>query len=203
VKKACLLIALLLAQASATADEHKPAAAAPSSAQTVPRWPRHSDPPPLVTRGFLKLTLRLEHGAPSLRKAVRGTFKKPRAILPRYAGRFAIELYAGKALLDVVRFDFPLAAAVGESGRAAKLPLYAGVSAETTVAVPFTDRITSARLRDTKTRAKSPGKRLPATEPLRLSTFHGPSAPAGPPSSAAQRKRHRRKPPRSRKNAAR
>jgi hypothetical protein len=65
------------------------------------------DPTPLVTRHQWVVDLGYREGVVSFRGARRAEI--PKAITtPRMMGRFALELYVGKELIDRVRFDFPL-----------------------------------------------------------------------------------------------
>ena len=72
------------------------------------------DPPPLSTRLQWVLDLAYRQGEVSFREARRTTLPRPTPT-PRSMGRFAVELYVGRELIDRVRFDFPLLGA-GEIG---------------------------------------------------------------------------------------
>jgi hypothetical protein len=65
------------------------------------------DPTPLVTRHQWVVDLGYRSGAVSFSGARRVETVKA-VITPRQMGRFALELYVGKELIDRVRFDFPL-----------------------------------------------------------------------------------------------
>jgi hypothetical protein len=78
--------------------------AAPASVPAVP-----ADPPPLETQEVLDVPLRFADGKVQLAgRPARVDLGTPTR-LPRFDGRFIARLYDGqRALLDVVRFDFPL-----------------------------------------------------------------------------------------------
>jgi hypothetical protein len=65
------------------------------------------DPTPLVTRHQWVVDLGYRSGVVSFSGARRIEAAKA-VITPRQMGRFALELYIGKELIDRVRFDFPL-----------------------------------------------------------------------------------------------
>jgi hypothetical protein len=115
------------------------------------------DPPPLVTRQQWSLRLGYRSGQVSLRGARRVELAKP-ASTPRVFGRFALELYVGKELVDRVRFDFPLLGAdelVSAGGGIAadnRSPAFApGLATQATIQVPRSDRPTRAAIVDRAT----------------------------------------------------
>jgi hypothetical protein len=65
------------------------------------------DPKPLLTRHQWIVDLGYRGGAVVSGGARRVELPKPLST-PRFMGRFALELYVGKELIDRVRFDFPL-----------------------------------------------------------------------------------------------
>jgi hypothetical protein len=65
------------------------------------------DPPPLVSRGQWVFDLRWDRGDVWLLGAHAIELPSPQAT-PRAMGRFALELFEGPALVERVRFDFPL-----------------------------------------------------------------------------------------------
>src|SRR5262245_18198683 len=65
------------------------------------------DPTPLVTRHQWVVDLGYRAGAIAFNGARRVEALKA-VTTPRMMGRFAVELYIGKELIDRVRFDFPL-----------------------------------------------------------------------------------------------
>jgi hypothetical protein len=88
-----------------------PAAAAPDF--LVTRTP--PDPPPLVERSQWVFDLRWDRGDVWLLGIHPLELPVPQAT-PRAMGRFALELYEGGALIERVRFDFPLLGATDEQG---------------------------------------------------------------------------------------
>src|SRR5215471_7787252 len=72
---------------------------------------------------------------------------------PRHMGRFAVELWVGRELVDRVRFDFPLLGADAMPG-ADHAPIQGeprfspGADTRTTVRVPASDRVTAASVVD-------------------------------------------------------
>ncbi len=77
------------------------------AAASPPRegWP--PDPPPVPAEKQWVFEVRVKDSVPSIVKVSEVTLKKPEPT-PRVMGRYAIELYVGKELLDRVRFDVPL-----------------------------------------------------------------------------------------------
>ena len=65
------------------------------------------DPPPLVERAQWVFELRWARGEVSILRTRQLQLPTPQPT-PRSMGRFAVELYEGRALLERVRFDFPL-----------------------------------------------------------------------------------------------
>ena len=65
------------------------------------------DPAPLVTKERWLFDLRYQQGVPRLVAVTRADLPVP-ATTSRVFGRFAIELYEGAALVERVRFDFPM-----------------------------------------------------------------------------------------------
>lgn len=119
---------------------------APSAGGTLP------DPPPLVTRDQWELLLEYDRGAVKVARVRAVTTPRPTAT-PRHVGRFAIELWIGRELVDRVRFDFPMLAADTPDPKDRR-PLHPearfgpGARTSRTVMVPASDRATSARLVD-------------------------------------------------------
>jgi hypothetical protein len=114
------------------------------------------DPRPLVMRQQWVVRLAYRSGDMFLRGAQRVDL--PRAVsTPRAFGRFALELYVGKELVDRVRFDFPLLGAddlsADSNGDKLRTPpsLTAGLSTQATVQIPRSDRATRALLVDRAT----------------------------------------------------
>ena len=84
-------------------------AGVPNSGPSPAIGPAPADPPPLVERGRWVFDLRWDRGAVWLLGATRLDLAAPQPT-PRAMGRFALELYEGLALIERVRFDFPLLA---------------------------------------------------------------------------------------------
>ena len=159
------------------------------------------DPTPLRQRDQYEYTLRFEDNAIRL-VAVR-TVRFPQPIVTaRRMGRYAIELWIGRELIERVRFDFPLLAAVPEgSGIRHSLyetPALTGGPYTVTVLVPAAERARSARLIDRAVRRQAEltwppapaglGKVMPLEGPPGTSPSGAATSPPGaatPPSGAA------------------
>jgi hypothetical protein len=85
---------------------------------------------------------------------VRKVFDRP-VVTARPMGRFAIELWIGRELIDRVRFDFPLLGAEEPPGDRQSIhaePRFEpGLEAERTILVPNSERATRAQLVDRAT----------------------------------------------------
>lgn len=109
------------------------------------RAPSPSDPVPLTTKNQWVLDLRWHQGALALRGARRLTLERPTPTARRM-GRFAVELWVGRELVDRVRFDFPLLGADEFAGQ--KRPWNAPPSFErklttsAAVMIPHSERVT-------------------------------------------------------------
>lgn len=110
------------------------------------------NPPPLTERRQWLLDLRWDRGDVWLLGARRADMHVPRET-PRTMGRFALELYEGPALVERVRFDFPLLGAdfgeLGGDDQRASLTLK--LRTRVGVLFPATSRGTNLELRDRKT----------------------------------------------------
>lgn len=116
------------------------------------------DPEPLVTAAYLDIALAIRRGALRVLQVRRGELPEPRAV-PRFRGRFEVRLYAHKRLLDLCRFSFPLTRAAGERTApniALDRALARGVSAQTSVRVPFSPQVTRVVVIDTRTGRQVP-----------------------------------------------
>jgi hypothetical protein len=155
--------------------------APPPKSKALPRWPqKQPDPAPMVTRSYLDVTLGLEKGKLKVSKIVKGAFGAPKAIAPRFGGRFEIKLYGGTQLRDVVRFNLPLTASSTDSTDLLGRGLGMGVTARATIRVPFDESVTGGVVHDTATRAQLKLELTPflprsklrlADDPLRASSF--------------------------------
>jgi hypothetical protein len=117
------------------------AAAPPASPPDVAVTRTPPDPLPLVERGQWVFDLRWERGDVWLLGAHRLELPAPRAT-PRAMGRFALELFEGRALVERVRFDFPLLGTPdpGDGGRGAPPSLTQKLRTRVGVVFPATDR---------------------------------------------------------------
>jgi hypothetical protein len=79
------------------------------------------DPTPHASRTHWVFDVSAVAGKVSLESAKPVTYDKP-AETPRVVGRFALELYVGRELLDRVRFNVPLMGAEGSEGNRNHLP---------------------------------------------------------------------------------
>jgi hypothetical protein len=117
------------------------------------------DPAPLTTRNQWVLDLAYRAGEASMRDARRVTLPRPTPTV-RMMGRFAVELYIGRELLDRVRFNFPLlgAADIGDDTTRWDAPpsFERGLSASTAVMIPHSERATRAVIVDRATGRKWP-----------------------------------------------
>jgi hypothetical protein len=112
------------------------------------------DPTPLVTRHQWVVDLGYRSGAVVFGGARRVELAKP-AGTPRAMGRFALELFIGKELIDRVRFDFPLLGAdeFADTPRRWDSPpsFERLLSTRTAVILPHSERATRAVLVDRAT----------------------------------------------------
>jgi len=132
---------------------------APADAGIRPRFRAGflPDPEPLVTAHQWQFDFEYDRGKVIVRGARRVDFGRPVATA-RKMGRFAVELWVGRELVDRVRFDFPLLAAdeppTGPRHPLTESPRFApGADTRQRVLVPASDRATSARLVDRLTGA--------------------------------------------------
>jgi hypothetical protein len=118
----------------------------------------HADPPdpePLRIAEQWEYTVHYRRGALSIDRVRPVRLAAPR-VTPRRMGRYAIELWIGRELVERVRFDFPLLAAEpAPSGPRRPIDeppsLAAGADVAVSVLVPQSPRATSARLVDRAT----------------------------------------------------
>lgn len=140
-----------LPAASASATEAEPAA--PPFADEV------SDPQPLAQEEQWQYELAFADGTVRVERVSLRVFERP-VVTARHVGRFAIELWIGRELIERVRFDFPLLGAevpVGER-RAVREParFEPGLHALRTVLVPNSARAVRAQLVDRATGSATP-----------------------------------------------
>jgi hypothetical protein len=111
------------------------------------------DPPPLTTRHQWIVDLGFRGGAILFGGARRVELAKP-STTPRAMGRFALELYVGKELIDRTRFDFPLLGADELEGAGkwdSPVSFERNLSTRAAVILPHSERATRAILVDRAT----------------------------------------------------
>lgn len=99
----------------------KPSATAPASTLEAP-----PDPEPLRQREQYEYTFAYQDGRVSVANVRPVVYEQP-IVTARRMGRFAVELWVGKELIERVRFDFPLVAAE-EPAKPGPAPLHAAPS---------------------------------------------------------------------------
>jgi hypothetical protein len=143
------------APAGAPVPSGSPAPSGSSSGTTADHTVEYGtqpDPTPLSTQHQWDLTLHYAKGTVRFEGARPIELAAP-AVTPRRMGRFAVELWVGKELVDRVRFDFPLLGADGPPG-ADRRPVHGeprfspGADTLSTVRVPASERATSASIVD-------------------------------------------------------
>jgi hypothetical protein len=119
---------------------------------TVDIAPTAADPDPMAERAQWVFDLRWERGDVWLLGA-RSVFMQAPRITPRAMGRFALELYEGPALIERVRFDFPMLAVpdTADAGPASPPPITRKMRTRIGVIFPATDRGTRLELWDRAT----------------------------------------------------
>jgi hypothetical protein len=108
------------------------------------------DPPPLVEKTQWVFDLRWDRGDAWLLGVRKLELAAPQAT-PRAMGRFALELFEGRTLVERVRFDFPLLAVPDADGGAAAPPLTQKLRTRVGVVFPATARGTRLELWDRAT----------------------------------------------------
>lgn len=106
------------------------------------------DPAPVSSTHQLRYVLAFEKGEISVRSVKRVELAHATPTVRR-VGRFALELWLGRKLLERVRFDFPLLGATQQEGDQA---IEDGLSTETQVMIPELENALVARILDRKTR---------------------------------------------------
>jgi hypothetical protein len=141
--------------------------------------PTAPDPPPLTERSQWVFDLRWDRGDAWLLGVRRVELAAPQ-VTPRAMGRFALELYEGKTLVERVRFDFPLLAVPDADGGTGVPPLTQKLRTRVGVVFPATARGTRLELWDRAT-----GRRWslpwPADTPPAPAPAAGADAAAGSP----------------------
>lgn len=105
------------------------------------------DPTPIVTKERWLFDLRWQRGEPRLVGVTRADLQKPEPS-PRVFGRFALELFEGKTLIERVRFDFPM---LDEPSDPKRIDLQKKLSTRIGVYFPRTARGTHLELWDRAT----------------------------------------------------
>ena len=135
------------------------------------------DPTPLLLAEQWQYQLLYRDGSPSVESFQKQTLPRPLPT-PRRMGRFALELWIGRELIDRVRFDFPLIAAEEKPG-VTRRPLHDAPSlaphaiARIRVSVPASPRATRLVLVDRATEKSQelpwpPDRDTPAVPPVNV-----------------------------------
>ena len=139
------------------------------------------DPTPLLTPEYWRLQFEHRAGVVRLLSGERFRFAEPVAT-PRQIGRYALELWIGRELIDRVRFDFPLLA--GEAPQSGPIrPLHdpvkfaPGAEVVRSVLLPHSERATRLVLIDRATRETQP---LPWPPDMPAESSSAPAASPAP-----------------------
>ncbi|HEY3494193.1 MAG TPA: hypothetical protein VGK73_05890 [Polyangiaceae bacterium] len=167
------------AKAPPPAASAAPASPAPKAGSSAP-----PDPEALRTRDQVEYTLVYEKGQVRVGSVRRLLFLQP-VVTARKMGRYAVELWVGRELLERVRFDFPMLAAeepdVGQPRPLREPPPLTKGPIEATVLVPFSARARRAVLLDRATGTELeltwPPVVTPAPEPVPAPAAAPPAAP--------------------------
>jgi hypothetical protein len=111
------------------------------------------DPPAIASRKQWSIRVSAKSGKVTVDRATARTLAQP-AETPRIFGRFALELYIGRELLDRIRFDMPLMGDEGSSKGRSGLPrpnFGEGVTVPQTVRIADNPRAAYLQLVDRKT----------------------------------------------------
>jgi hypothetical protein len=144
------------------------------------------DPPPLVERSQWLFDLRWDKGEVFLLGTQPMELPAPRET-PRAMGRFALELYEGPALLERVRFDFPLLGAVdpGDGGWDSAPQLTRKLRTRIGVVFPATSRGTRLELWDRATNRRWALPWPPTAAPATSAAASASGAPSAAPARVA------------------
>ena len=134
-------------------------AGALAHAQDPPKAGFAPDPPALARKKQWVFEVAYKDGKPKVERA-RAVTVAQSASTPRMMGRFALELYVGRELLDRVRFNFPLTGDPPEKShrRTFGRPTFENVTTRLKVTMADNPRATRAQLVD---RATGATQRLP------------------------------------------
>ena len=147
------------------------------------------DPQPLSMAEQWQYQLLFQNGAPSVELVEKQILSKPIST-PRRMGRFALELWIGRELIDRVRFDFPLIGAEETPGMKRR-PLHDAPSmvpnaiARIRVSVPASPRATRLLLVDRATEKVQELPWPPGREPSAPTPAASASVPVVAPSASA------------------
>lgn len=141
-----------------TESTSPPISPAPTAA-AAPRVPDLPDPEPLRLARQWEYVIAYDRGEITVASVRPLLFQRP-VVTPRRIGRYAIELWIGRELIDRLRFDFPALAAeepmtTGGGGRPLQEPssLAPGARVRRVLLVPASPRATRAVLVDRATGA--------------------------------------------------
>jgi len=108
-------------------DPHDALAEAPGSLSAAPSAPKEGwppDPPPVASNTQWVFEIQSKQSVPSISKVTQLTLDKAEPT-PRMMGRFALEFYVGRELLDRLRFNVPLNGdGAREGGPGKKRPVF-------------------------------------------------------------------------------
>jgi hypothetical protein len=144
------------------------------------------DPEPLRQQKQYEYELAYERGEVSVKRVRPLNYPQP-VVTARRMGRFAIELWIGRELVDRVRFDFPLLAADEPAAEGRREKLHAapnlgdGASASRVVLVPAAERARRAVLIDRATGAATELPWPPDRAPAASAATAEPARPEAPP----------------------
>ncbi|MBN2192673.1 MAG: hypothetical protein JW751_07630 [Polyangiaceae bacterium] len=138
-------------------DQSLPPLPLASAALAQPaRSPDLPDPEPLRLERQWEYEITYDRGRVSVTKVRPLLFDKP-VVTPRRVGRYAIELWIGRELVDRIRFDFPVLAAEEPPASRVRQPLHEppslalGATVRRVVLVPASPRATRAVIVDRAT----------------------------------------------------
>lgn len=145
---------ITVGEAEPRAETPEPSATAPTATAVPERASEAPDPRPLAEREHWEYELVFHEGEVQVRSVSLRTFERP-VVTARHHGRFAVELWIGRELVERVRFDFPLLGAevppTERQGIHEQPRFEPGLHAVRTVLVPNARRAVRAQLVDRAT----------------------------------------------------
>ncbi len=170
---AVTVLPALAADARHTIDASRALDAAPSAPDLVVTS-TPADPTPLIERSQWVFDLRWDRGDVWLLDVEPLELRAPQAT-PRAMGRFALELFEGPALIERVRFDFPMLGAPepGDAGWKAPPSLTQKLRTRVGVVFPATPRGTRLELWDRATNRRWSLPWPPAAGPAAIDAGSG------------------------------